>query len=287
MRASDTHLGELRENGFTLIENFLEPELLKAAQAGLWDVFPTPEAYHANPEEYGSFGKSQFAGIRHFPYPSWALNRLTVLPEMLDLAERFCGTDDLELYKVELWSKYSGAIDYDQRLHRDYGNHTLLVPKKDTTFRQMTTFLLLSDVTEKDGPTKVVPRQLTDGGELAPQGLNFEAFRDREIAVTGKAGTLFVYTTDVVHRGSDFQGENRARFTLLCDYQPRGWPWTGKVAWPNQANHPMWAPTMALMTPRERQVFGFPAPGDAYWDAQTLRDVGRRYPEMDMSAYGG
>ncbi|MFO1013659.1 MAG: phytanoyl-CoA dioxygenase family protein [Caulobacteraceae bacterium] len=287
MRVSDAHLEELRTNGFTVVENFLDPDILAAAQAALWDVFPTPETYHAHPEEYGEFGKSQFAGIRHFPYPAWALNRLTVNPDMIDLAERFCGSTDLELYKVELWSKYSGAIDYDQKLHRDYGNHTLVVPKKDTSFRQMTTFLLLSDVTEADGPTKVVPRQLTDDGELSPQGQDFEHFRDQEISVTGKAGTLFVYTTDVVHRGSAFTAPGRSRFTLLCDYQPRGWPWTGKVAWPNQANHPKWASTLAQMTPRQRQLFGFPAPGDDYWDAQTLRDVARRYPRMDMTPYGG
>jgi hypothetical protein len=287
MRVSDAKLEEVRVNGFTIVEGFLEPELLREAQAALWDVFPKPETYFANPQDYGDFGRSQFAGIRHFPYPSWALNRLTVLPDLLDVAERFCGSADLELYKVELWSKYSGAVDYDQRLHRDFGNHTLVVPKADTRFRQMTTFLLLADVTEVDGPTKVVPRQLTDHLPLTPLGQDFEALREKEIAVTGPAGTLFIYTTDVLHRGSAFSAPGRSRFSLLCDFQPRGWPWTGKVAWPNQALSPLWAETLARMTPRERQVFGFPAPADPYWDDQTRRDVAVRYPAMDMTPYGG
>ncbi len=32
---------------------------------------------------------------------------------------------------IELWAKYSGAIDYDQPLHRDFGNHTMTVPKRN------------------------------------------------------------------------------------------------------------------------------------------------------------
>jgi hypothetical protein len=42
-----------------------------------------------------------------------------------------------------------------------------------------------------------------------------------------------------------------------------------------------WVEAMVRMTPRERTLFGFPAPGDPYWDEQT--DVGLRYPDMDMA----
>ena len=59
-----------------LIEGFLDTATLKAAQDALWQIFPTPDAYFADPRKYESFARSQFAGIRLFPYPSWALNRL-------------------------------------------------------------------------------------------------------------------------------------------------------------------------------------------------------------------
>ena len=36
---------------------------------------------------------------------------------------------------------------------------------------------------------------------------------------------------------------------------------------------------------RERDLFGFPRPGDAYWNEQTLADVALRYPGMDMAPY--
>ena len=35
----------------------------------------------------------------------------------------------------------------------------------------------------------------------------------------------------------------------------------------------------------ERDLFGFPKPGDPYWNEQTLADVAARYPGMDLTPY--
>ena len=95
---------------------------------------------------------SQFAGVEEFPYRSWDLNRLAFHPDLVDAAERYLGTAELHLYKVELWAKYAGASNYDQPLHRDYGSHSLVVPRLDGRYQQLTTFIFLSDVTDDDGP---------------------------------------------------------------------------------------------------------------------------------------
>ena len=152
MRIPDEKLAEVRERGFTVIENFLDRDTLKAAQDALWTIFPKPETYFANPAAHPEFGGSQFAGLRLYPYREWALNRLPVYPDLIDAAERFLGSEDIEVYKIELWAKYSGAVNYDQPHHRDYGNHSLVVPREDGVHTQMTTFLLLSDVSEADDP---------------------------------------------------------------------------------------------------------------------------------------
>jgi hypothetical protein len=285
MRVPDRNLVELRENGFTVVERFLEPELLREAQEALWSIYPRPEEYFSNREKYSNFAKSQFHGIRLFPYPSWALNRITVHPDLIDAAERFLGTDDLHLYKVELWAKYAGAINYDQPHHRDYGNHTLTVPSRDGRHMQLTTFILLSEVTENDAPTKVIPLDHSQDIPFVPREQKFGDYFDREVSVTGPAGSLFMYRTDVLHRGSDFKEQGRSRFAMLVDLQPRGWRWTGKIAWPDRALAPGWVEAMERMTVRERDLFGFPPPGDAFWTEQTLRDTQARYPKMDMSAY--
>lgn len=285
MRVPDANLAEVRERGFTIVEGFLDAETLAAARAALWDIFPRPEDYFADPGRYPEFAASQFAGIRLFPYADWALNALTVYPDLTDAAERFLGSSDIEIYKVELWAKYAGAIDYDQTLHRDYGNHTLVVPRLDGVHTQMTTFILLSDVTEADAPTKLAPLEHTRDVPLATRRLPKGALLDKEVAVCAPAGSLMIYKTDVMHRASSFTEPGRSRFAMLVDMQQRGWRWNGKMSWPDRAGQAAMVGALERMTPRQRDLFGWPPPGSPYWNAQTLRDVAARYPGMDMTPY--
>ena len=71
----DAALEEVRHRGFSLMEGFLSPDELEAAQSALWLHFPTPEAYFADPERHAHYGSSQFAGVEEFPYKSWDLNQ--------------------------------------------------------------------------------------------------------------------------------------------------------------------------------------------------------------------
>ncbi|HVJ56131.1 MAG TPA: phytanoyl-CoA dioxygenase family protein [Aliidongia sp.] len=287
MRVSDAKLAEVRERGFATIEGFLDSETLAEAQAALWRMHPRPEEYFADPGKYPRYGRSQFAGINLFPYEHWALNRVGVYPDLIDAAERLLGSADLDIYKIELWAKYAGAIDYAQPHHRDYGNHTLVVPRRDGLHMQMTTFILLSDVTEADGPTCLVPLEHSQHLPFTPSYLEAGALRGKEVAATGPAGSLMIYRTDVFHRASSFAAPDRARFAMLVDFAERGWRWHGKLAWPNQANNKGMVEAMVRMTPRQRDLFGWPPAGSDYWNEQTLADVAERYPGMDMSPYRG
>ena len=285
MRVTDAQLAQVWDQGFTVVEGFLDAKTLASAQDALWGIYPRPEVYHADPSQFPKFSRSQFSGLTYFPYNAPVLDRLPVYPDLVDAAERLLSSRDLELYKVELWAKYSGAINYDQAHHRDFGNHTLVVPRRDGVHTQMTTFILLSDVTELDGPTKVVP--LKDGLDipLIPNQLPFGEMFDKEVSAIAPAGSLLIYKTDVLHRGSDFGGQGRSRFAMLVDFQVRGWPWNGKMSWPNHAERKGFCDAMVAMSPRERELFGWPPAGSDYWNAQTLADVGARYPGMDMAPY--
>ena len=284
MRVSDAALDEVRERGFTLVEHFLTPDELQAAQDALWLHFPRPEDYFADPTRYPEYSGSQFAGVEEFPYRSWDLNRLAFHPDLVDAAERFLGTAELHLYKVELWAKYAGAVNYEQPLHRDYGSHSLVVPRRDHRYQQLTTFIFLSDVSVEDGPTRIVPDEEGRDVPFTPLYLDFGALADAEVPAVGPAGSLLVYRTDILHRGSDFTGPGRARFSILADYQMRGTTWGGKMAWPKQSPQ-RWAKLLPQCTVRERDLFGFPRPGADYWNEQTLTDVAARYPGMDMTPY--
>ena len=130
MRVPDRCVADLRQRGYLVFEGFLEADELAAAKEALWLHYPRPEEYFAAPAAHAWLATDQWAGIVGGPWRSWTLNRLAFHPDLLDLAERFLGSADLRLYEAELWAKYAGAIDYDQRHHRDFVNHSLVVPKR-------------------------------------------------------------------------------------------------------------------------------------------------------------
>src|SRR5450432_187405 len=169
MRVPDRCLADLRERGYLLFEGFLEADELAAAQEALWLHYPRPEVYFASPAAHAWLATDQWAGEVSGPWRSWNLNRLAFHPDLLDLAERFLGSADLRLYQASLWAKYAGAVDYDQRHHRDFVNHSLVVPKRSQPATQMESWILLSDVGDEDGPTKIVPLSVGHH-ELPPRG---------------------------------------------------------------------------------------------------------------------
>ncbi len=286
MRVPDATLDQVRERGFALMEGFLGHEELANAQDALWKHFPRPEEYFADPDAppHARYAASQFAGVEEFPHRSWDLNRLAVHPDLVHAAERYLQTTELHLYKIELWGKYAGAVDYDQPLHRDYGSHSLVVPRPEPRYQQLTTFVYLSDVTAVDGPTCIVPYE--DGKDVpwTPLYIPFGEKAASEVPCVGPAGSLLLYRTDILHRGSDFGAPGRSRFSILADYQVRGTTWGGKMAWPKQSPD-RWAKFIPQCTVRERDLFGFPRPGDPYWTEETLAGVAARYPGIDLFPY--
>ena len=43
---------------------------------------------------------------------------------------------------------------------------------------------------------------------------------------------------------------------------------------------------LATLSPHQRTVMGWPKPTDDYWTDANIRAVAKRYPGVDMSAYG-
>ena len=221
MRVPDRCVADLRQRGYLVFEGFLEADELAAAQEALWLHYPRPEEYFADPAAHAWLATDQWAGIVGGPWRSWSLNRLAFHPDLLDLAERFLGSADLRLYEAELWAKYAGAVDYDQRHHRDFVNHSLVVPKRSQPATQMASWILLSDVGDEDGPTKVVPLSV---GERVPYWpvpghhditnyLPAGMFAEEEVSMTGPAGTLFAFRTDVA---SPWVAHDRRTINPLC-----------------------------------------------------------------------
>ena len=286
VRVPDASLEQVRERGFAVVEGFLSPdELARPRRRRCGCTSRTPDEYFADPARYPEYAASQFGGVLEFPYRSWDVNRLAFHPDLVDAAERYLRTTELHLYKVELWAKYGGAVDYDQPLHRDYGSHSLVVPACDDRYQQLTTFVFLSDVDRRATGRRGSSR--TRRRRDVPYTPLYLAFGDLG-GVRGRGDRPGRQPARVPHRhpppGLATSPGRSARFSLLADYQAPGTTWAGKMSWPKQSPE-RWAKLIPRCTVRERDLFGFPRPGDEYWNEQTLTDVAARYPGMDMTPY--
>ena len=116
---------------------------------------------------------------------------------LIDLATSLLGTDDLRVYSIEAWAKYTGAADYDQPLHRDYLNHSLLVPSPDQPPQQVEMFVYLTDVPAQLGPPSYVPTAFTAELRALPNWYPREAGADPEGGWVATAGSQELYEAEV------------------------------------------------------------------------------------------
>jgi hypothetical protein len=280
-----------QRDGFVVLPGYLDGPELDAARHDLAAVYPTAGEYHAAPGKGRNrvYTGDEFGGIITFPFPTVPLCRLVVHDKLIALAEAIFGTDDIRIYASELWAKYSGAASYEQEHHRDYLNHTPLVPAADDRrWRGLEMFIWLSDVPEDHGPTHLVPLPVTAAVPALPHGyLRSErpVFYQRERSGAGPAGTVVAYSTDTFHRGTEITASRSARYSAHVSYKHADNLWTGRHAWGDRSFHPDWNPFVEQATTRQLLLFGFPPPGHQYWTPQTLSDLAVRYPRLDMQKW--
>jgi hypothetical protein len=134
-------------DGFVILPGFLPADELTSAVGELDLLFPSAEGFHdgTDPRRERFIG-DEFAGIDTFPFASTEISLLAVNHRILELAEALLDDGDIHIYAAEAWAKYTGACDYDQDMHRDYLNHTVLVPSTTPGCRQVEMFVFLNDV---------------------------------------------------------------------------------------------------------------------------------------------
>jgi hypothetical protein len=277
--------------GWCVIENVIPPDLLAAGRQALTDVFPTAEEFAdgVDPERNAPFFTERGSPQPQFPFESDALNQIALHDAVIDIAESMLEVDDIRCYQAAVSAKYSdAALDYEQLLHIDYANHTLVVPRTDVGFQHVTMFIYLSDVTPETAATPVVSREYTKHLPIERTYLHLEEYKDiydREERASGPAGSVFVYRPDVFHRGVPLAASRAARFTLPVSFKPAATDWVGFHAFPIHAEGMAWHRFMRHATERQLTVLGFPKPGDAYWTEETLDGVAARYPALDMNPW--
>jgi hypothetical protein len=290
------------EHGWVLVPALVPRADVDAARPGLVRVYPTPEEVasgvrtertapylpEVGDDEGRRFRPTQFTGLQQAPTGDVALDRLALHHRILDLVEALLAPHDVRLYQAETFAKYHGAAEYEQPLHIDETNHTLLPPRADGRFRQVQLFLYLSDVTEARGATRVVSRRHTAG--IAHHDLWFHRsgpvrLDEHEVAAVGPAGSVLAYAADTVHRGSSMTEPGAGRFFFNLAYRPAGVDWVGALPWPRLGIDPAVAPWIESLDERQLRAVGFPPPGHEYWDDETLAATAARYPKLDLGPF--
>jgi ectoine hydroxylase-related dioxygenase (phytanoyl-CoA dioxygenase family) len=277
-------------DGWCVLERRIPADLLAAAQTAVSKLFPSAEAMASAGGDDGSARwRTWDSAWPEFPFRSRSLNAITVGDVMIDLARQLLGTDDVRMYLAIATAKYAAQpSDYNQLLHVDFPNHTLTVPRAESGYHQMETFVYLTDVGHDNGATRFVSRTRTGGVPVEEHTLSYEKYRDLYDDVTdtsAPAGSIVVYRPDVYHRSVDFTDPTRARFMLHVSYRPAAVEWGGYQAWPFKGFSLEWHAFVEQATPEQLTVLGFPAPGHAFWTEETLAGVARRYPGLDLAPW--
>jgi hypothetical protein len=288
MLIPDTILERLRRDGYAVVPNFLPAGELAAAQENFLQYFPTSEELLDKPQRFGTIYEDPEHLQVEFPFAGDALNHVSSHPDLIDLVTRLLGTDRILLSQAAIWAKYAGLGDYEQGLHLDYQGNTLVVPREDGDYRQVNAILYYSDVDETLAPTHVVSQEKTRNLPPWPthrtRRKNPELYR-HERPVFAAPGTLFLFGMNTWHRASAFTADTGHRFTHHFVFRAAAHGFQGYHHWPSRGENEDLQHFIAHTTPRQRELLGFPRPGDAYWTQQTLADVKLRYPQLDFSPY--
>ncbi len=292
----DVDTAEVRDHwdthGFCRLPGLLSPGDLAAGLSELGRLFPTPEEFHhdVDPGRNAPYRGDEYGGLVTFPFASVELSLLAVHPRLLELGRMLLRTPDIRIYSAEAWAKFTGACDYEQEHHRDFLNHTVVVPSDDPLSRNAEMFVFLHDTNEELGPTHVVSTALTDGLSLLPHCATRRDHPDlyaAETSAAGPAGTVLAYRGETLHRATNLTMGGGARYTLHCSFRPARDEWVGRQGWGDRSFDPSWNPFVTRATPEQLELFGFPAPGHSFWTPQTLEGLKVRYPGLDTAPWEG
>jgi hypothetical protein len=296
---------EWQEHGFVVLPGYLPGDVLRPAVAELDLMFPSAAGFHDGSDpRRNRFLNDEFDGIDSFPFASTEISLLAVHDMLIRLAETLLAGDDIRMYSAEAWAKYTGAVDYDQDLHRDYLIHTMLVPSDEPRYRQLEMFVYLVDVPEQLGPPHLVSRTATAEVPMRPNWLLRKGLPspvdedeaayvapgpphlyDSEVSAAGPAGTIVAFEAGTIHRGTGLSRPGGARYSMHISYRRADVEWAQRLAWSDRSHDPAWYRFIGRATPRQLELFGFPPPGHPYWTGKTVAGVQLRYPKLDLSPW--
>ncbi len=267
MKLTDRQINLFREQGYVTVENFLTEEERASALDGFFHFFsPAFNDFVAN----GRTNSTPQQAI--FPWDHSGLNHINTHPDLIDAAERILGTREIRLCEGALGMKYAGE-DYGGFLyHIDYGNNTLgPIPEPDD-FMHIQCLYLLDDVEPGMGPIMMVPSGKTE---------------KNAVPITVPGGSVCLYSIFTLHSPSPWTIDKGHRPAMWANFCRKARPWDGGRAftYKNGAGSESMTRFMVEASPRQRELLGFPPPGDPLWSDTFLQGMSARYPGFDPEPY--
>ena len=287
MRVPDATLDEVREHGFSLSRGSSAPDELAAAQDALWLHFPRPEDYFADPAQLRPV-------TRRASSPAWRSSRTargtsTAWPSTPTWSTRPSATSGRRSSISTRWSCGPSTPAPSTTTSRCTA----------TTAATASSCRAPSPATSSSRRSSTSPTSPRTTGRPAScptrrQGRPLHAAVPPLRGAGRRRGALHRPGGEPPRlpdrHPAPRLGLQRRRgghaSRILADFQVRGTTWGGKMAWPKQSPE-RWAKFIPQCSVRERDLFGFPRPGDPYWNEETLAGVARPVPGHRPGAVPG
>lgn len=266
MYITDDQIAMYKQNGFVIIENFLNSEEQQAALDGFFKFYAsTYDDYVSN----GHTNKTPQQTI--FPWDHSGLNHVTVHPDLIHAAERILGTREIALCEGHLGMKYAGE-EYGVGVHIDHGNNTIGPLVEPDDFMNLVCFYCFDDVQEGMAPICMIPNGCAE---------------DEAVPMIVPGGSVCLYSIFTRHTASPFTAAHGHRPTMWVGFSRKDRPWDGGRTFRYKTGATTLAMTrfMAEASPRQRELLGFPPPGDSLWSEQFIQGMADRYPGFDPVPY--
>ncbi|NQZ70571.1 MAG: phytanoyl-CoA dioxygenase family protein [Lentisphaeria bacterium] len=264
---TDDHLAELIENGFVIVEKFFDEEDCKRGVEEMHKVLkPWSEVKDDPPENLCTFTT--------WPGPSLWINRFAITNDtFVAFAKKYLQTEHIHLRSGTPFVRYPGCTHFtgDGSIHIDNINNSLLPECNDHIFGQIGFWSHLEDVGLDNAPLHLWPHS--------------EKNRTLENAtkLNVPAGSIGIFTNYTWHSASVFTGTDGQRYIWGGSFGRADHVWEGFKHYTDLGNVPTFIELVCSLTPTQREMLRFPAPGHRYYTKESLVKLEERYPGFDES----
>ena len=295
--AQESTIGDVaiwQRDGAVILDRLIDPADIVAVRADCDTLFAGREGQSGainrkTGESIGAFDEAQFRNQAQLPFAaSPAINLVGLHPRLIAFAKAALGVEHVHLYQCDAWAKYTGEADYDQPFHCDYANHTLTVPSDNPAERTVNCMIYVTDVTNDLGAIHYVANPQADAivgrDRLALPDTPQLALKAHERSGAAPAGSVFAYSIDTYHRGTNLTRPGGHRYTITASFKAAGNEMVARTAWPIHFMRP-WKKLIYHASPEQLACVGIPLPGDPFWTTTTIARAQARWTDWDMTPY--